>query len=382
LKSGGVIVSAAKQPSGRHLYVRTKDVTVSVIGTVFLVSAEEQGSRVAVIEGEVRVQQGAAEKRLRSGDELATNPKMESLPVKEEIAWSRHAEAHFALLQQTVPLGPAEPRATFAVASIRPRGSSGGGGRGLGTSAPPACGGSPPQIDPGRFAVTNVTLYRLITMAYGKACGVAELVTEVDLIGGGPDWIRSEKFDVEATMPEGAPAYSRQQLSDGKAPKLQEMLQSLLADRFKLTLRRDTKNATVYLLTVAPRGPKLTTSTENEAPGAGLSTGLNPNSGIVGTRITGRKASMSALAQQLGIVTVRPVLDRTGITGEFTYNFEFAPLDGGPGVADMRASGRWPFLSSPSLFEAIEEQLGLKLEAGRAPVEVLVVDHAERPTEN
>jgi hypothetical protein len=80
---------------------QTKDVTVSVVGTVFLVNAEEEGSQVAVIEGEVRVQHGAAERKLRPGEQVATGPSMEPQPVKEEISWSRNAEAHAVLLAQS-----------------------------------------------------------------------------------------------------------------------------------------------------------------------------------------------------------------------------------------------------------------------------------------
>jgi len=110
LGKGGVIVNAARQREGRHLYVQTKDVTVAVVGTVFLVNAEEEGSRVAVIEGEVRVKQGATETKLGPGEQVSTNAKMQSLPIKEEIGWSRQAEAHLALLQtvtaaQLPPIG-------------------------------------------------------------------------------------------------------------------------------------------------------------------------------------------------------------------------------------------------------------------------------------
>src|SRR5262249_46699946 len=104
LGTGSVIVNAAKQAVGRHLYVQTKDVTVSVVGTVFLVNAEEEGSRVAVIEGEVRVQQGPTEKKLSPGEQVATNPSMELPPVREEIAWSRYSAEHLALLQQAQPV--------------------------------------------------------------------------------------------------------------------------------------------------------------------------------------------------------------------------------------------------------------------------------------
>src|SRR5437762_12432440 len=77
-----------------NLYVQTKDMVASVSGAVSLVKAEEQGSRVAAIGGEVLVQQGTTEKRLRPGEQVTTNPKMESLPVKGEVAWSREAVAH------------------------------------------------------------------------------------------------------------------------------------------------------------------------------------------------------------------------------------------------------------------------------------------------
>ena len=99
LTKGSVIVNAAKQHKG-HLYVQTNDVTVSVVGTVFLVDSESEGSRVAVIEGEVHVQHGAAEQRLRRGEQVVTTPFIEPPLLKEEISWSRNAEAHLALLQQ------------------------------------------------------------------------------------------------------------------------------------------------------------------------------------------------------------------------------------------------------------------------------------------
>src|SRR5262249_51870725 len=102
LNNGSVIVNAAKQGAG-HLYVQTKDMTVSVVGTVFLVNAEEEGSRVAVIEGEVHVQQGDAATQLLPGEQVTTSQRMKSIGVKEGISWSHHAEEHLALLQQTAP---------------------------------------------------------------------------------------------------------------------------------------------------------------------------------------------------------------------------------------------------------------------------------------
>src|SRR5262249_45588978 len=159
------IVNAAKQPAGRHLYVHTKDVTVSVVGTVFLVNAEEGGSRVAVLEGEVRVRQGGAEKQLRPGDQVATSPKMPALRVIDEIAWSRQAEAPLSLLRASIALQvPAEPRLAFEEVSIRPRATqSGGKGGVLPGGFTPACYGNP-EIDPARFAIANTTVFQMIML--------------------------------------------------------------------------------------------------------------------------------------------------------------------------------------------------------------------------
>src|SRR5262249_20932605 len=99
LSRGGVIVNAAKQRRS-HLYVQQKDVTLSVRGTVFLVNAEEAGWRVAVIQGEVQVQQGSTSTKLLPGEQVTTNPLMSRHAVKEEISWSRHAVEHLALLEQ------------------------------------------------------------------------------------------------------------------------------------------------------------------------------------------------------------------------------------------------------------------------------------------
>lgn len=97
LDKGTVIVSASKQPRG-HLYVQTKDMTVSVVGTVFVVKAEEFGSRVAVVEGKVEVQQGNTEKQLRASEAVTTSRLMELSSLRKEISWSGRAEEHLAML--------------------------------------------------------------------------------------------------------------------------------------------------------------------------------------------------------------------------------------------------------------------------------------------
>ena len=263
LSNGGIIVNAAKQRSG-HLYVQTNDVTVSVVGTVFLVSAEEKGSRVAVIEGEVRVQQGALDRQVLPGEQVATHP-LEWQPMSEEIGWSRNATAHIALLQKNTPAAgkeSAQPREAFEVVSVRPTATpSGSGGRGGGGGPrrnprplEDACGSDrEPLIDPRRFDASNTTVVQLVIWAYGLDCvpGAAS-----ELLFGAAEWARTEGFDVVATIPEGTPSYTRDQLWSHDAPALQAMLRTMLAERFNLMVHREAKEMSIYVLGVAPGGPR------------------------------------------------------------------------------------------------------------------------------
>lgn len=119
LAGGNIIVTAAKQHNG-HLYVKTRDCVVSVVGTVFSVNAEATGSRVAVIEGEVHVQHGDVSQTLLPGQQVATNTEMKAVPLQSEIGWSQDAVAHVAMLQQaTAPAGPPAP-ATAPAAVANP----------------------------------------------------------------------------------------------------------------------------------------------------------------------------------------------------------------------------------------------------------------------
>lgn len=149
------------------------------------------------------------------------------------------------------------------------------------------------------------------------------------------------------------------------------MLQALLADRFHLRLHREMRQVAAYLLTVGKNGPKF-----KEAAGEGgpLLWGLSrkPN-GDPAVRLTGDKTSMTRLADSLASLTGRPVLDRTGLKGSFDFTMEYA--------SEPDAPGSTPF-SGPSMFSAFQEQLGLKLDAAKAPVEVLVIDSVEKPSAN
>jgi uncharacterized protein (TIGR03435 family) len=433
LRSGGIIVNAAKQRTG-HLTVHTKDVTVSVVGTVFMVNAEDNGSRVMVIEGEVRVQQDATEKTLLPGEQITTGPQTPPAPLEEFLTWSRSAIEHLAQLQQFAVAAPALPpqvtsREAFEAVSIRPstvsaaeagRGAGGGGGvsRRNRRGDDPCSMGGEPVVDPRRFDAINVTVVQLVSWAYGLDCWMNR-GPDV-LFGGPPDWIKKDGFDVMATIPVGAPSYTTPQLRAHEAPVLQRMLQSMLSDRFKLTTRRETREMPVYVLSVPAGAPKYTRVNSpgrwtdlkgnpldkpqvvngipmpgrTEPPADHMSPefsiwveGDDRNLLQLGPwEIHGRRKTVAELARTLSLYTGRPVLDRTKLTGQFNYFFEFAVMECAtcPFTAPSPNSRRpesgtpWP---DRSLFSVLE-QVGLGLKPSREQVEVLVIERVERPTEN
>jgi uncharacterized protein (TIGR03435 family) len=215
--------------------------------------------------------------------------------------------------------------AEFEVASIRP-------------SAPGTRGPTIYNPTPERFAIDGITTKSLIAYAYD--------VREFQ-ISGGPRWLESDQYDIIA-KPQG----------DTNGQRIMAMTRNLLADRFRLKLHRESKEIPVLALAVAKGGPKLQPS---------VAQGLEVRGGE--GRLTARKITMGMMAAQLaGRVLGRPVLDRTGITGEFDIELKWAP-DENPD-------------SGPSIFTALQEQLGLRLEAQRGPVDLLVIDHVERPSAN
>ena len=381
LHFGDIIVNAAKQRTG-HFSVQTKDMTVSVVGTVFVVNAEADGSRVAVLEGKVnvQVQQGSSARTLLAGDQVATNSVLPLPTVTEQIAWSRNAARHRQLLQQSGVVAPAiqaaavsaETRARFETISIRPAASGSPGGRGSGAGGPPRapCAGVDLQVDPRRFSVRNIPLYGLITLAYGKKC-------EPNLQHvGGPPWVRTDGYDVEASIPTGSPGYSAKQLRDGLAPALELMLQAMLADRFQLVIGRDMQETPVYNLVVVTPG-KLMPSADQNPPervipaGPAVFTGPPPTSPTF--ELSG--ALLSDLIQLLRMLGGRPVIDRTGLTGRFDVRVDFPALAGVSGPEAQTGM-------RDQLPARLQDLLGLKLEPARVPMEVLVIERAERPSEN
>jgi uncharacterized protein (TIGR03435 family) len=220
--------------------------------------------------------------------------------------------------------------------------------------------------DAGRVSYSNVTLRNVMTQAYKVK----------DRQISGPDWLDSERYDIVAKIP-----------ADTPKDQVPLMLQTLLAERFKLALHREQKVMPVYALVAGKNGAKLHEAS-SEAGGFRMSMGPK------GRQLTGN-ASISALSDVLSRFMDRPVLDMTGIKGVFEISLEWTPDDSrsaskfglgapGPGRPEVAAEGKaTDSADAPSIFTAVQEKLGLRLEAKKLPIEILVVDHVEKvPTEN
>jgi uncharacterized protein (TIGR03435 family) len=229
---------------------------------------------------------------------------------------------------------PAATARAFEVASVKPNHS--------------VTGNSSIKTAPGgRFTAENVSPRALIQLAFG--------IRDFQLAGG-PGWIGTEKYDVVAKT--GGP---KEMSSD---EELKPPLQALLVDRFMLRFHRQTKQLPVYALVVAGGRPKLTANTATSAtPSTSISSGGDK------LKMEATKSSMARLCNILGRQLDRTVIDKTGLKGEFDFNLEWAPDQ----VVDS---------SGPSIFAALQEQLGLKLQARKGPVEIIVIDRIDRPAAN
>jgi uncharacterized protein (TIGR03435 family) len=286
------------------------------------------------------------------------------------------------------------PPTAFEVASIKP-------------AAPQDMGrmrimmrGGPGTDDPGQITYVNVPLRNIVMNAYG--------VKNFQI--SGPGWLDTGHFDVLAKVPKGA-----------TEEDLKIMLQNLLAERFQLKLHREKKELPIYALVVARNGPKLKESAEDTPAAADAPAPPPPSGGRVTVgkdgfpqmprggrggmmmminngrlRLAGYKQSISAMTDMLSNQVGRPVVDQTGLTGKYDFSLEFAPEEGqmmrgpmgampppppgaGPGPADSAPDSPAP----ANLFTALQEQLGLKLEPKKGPVDFLVIDHIEKtPSEN
>jgi len=237
----------------------------------------------------------------------------------------------------------------FDVASIKP--------------TPPGAGGRWIRMQSTHeFAAKNHALKTLVAAAYNL---------NPRAISGGPAWVDSDRFDIVAKAPSAVRPNLDEQMS---------MLRKLLADRFQLTFHREQKELRIYALTVAKGGPKLKESAVS--PDA-LPEGPPPLIFVVSpqlVRLPGRYATMADLASVMQRAALDyPVVDKTGLSARYDFDLEFTPDEtvfGGAGGGASDDSAK------PGLFAAISQQLGLRLEAVRGPVEALVIDHVERPSEN
>jgi len=259
-------------------------------------------------------------------------------------------------LRAQSPATPLDPTLTFEVASIRQN-----------TSAET---GAEMRVEPsGQITIRNYTLFHIVRNAYG--------VQPFQIVPGDrmPDWFDRDRWDIIAKPPA---AYEREEQRIA-------MLQNLLAARYKAVVKRETRELPVYALVLARTdgrlGPQLRpASGECEAARAARASGAPPPAierGFCGTRAGAGNVSTSGVpladfARNLAPLTGRFVVDRTGLSGRFDLDLKWTP-DQGAGAPNS------PQTDGTSLFTAIEEQLGLRLDAQRAPVDVIVVESAERP---
>jgi uncharacterized protein (TIGR03435 family) len=182
-------------------------------------------------------------------------------------------------------------------------------------------------------------------------------------VSGGPSWMSSEKYAVVAKA--AGPSSLRE---------LQQMTRSLLADRLKLTIHRETKELPVLALVVGNKGPKLPPTKFESDDDSRISIRSTPS----GPHLTAQRTRMDAFVIQLmgNTGTDRIVVDRTGLTGVYDFNLDWVP----DRLSGRSGDGSEP--SGPTIFTALQEQLGLKLESTKAPVEVVVIDHVEKPSDN
>jgi uncharacterized protein (TIGR03435 family) len=218
----------------------------------------------------------------------------------------------------------------------------------------------------GSFVANGVTLERLIQLAYH---------VQAAQISGAHDFLNKTKFDIEAKLDPSFVAAMLQQVSNGKNFDAQTMLKSLLANRFKLVTHSEAQTLPAYDLVIDENGAKLQPSA-NEPRMIHLGRGELTSSG----------APLELLAAQLSARLGRPVVDKTGLKGNYAFNLHWTPdpseeenlKQSGELVAPEPAADS----NGPSLLTALQEQLGLKLQPQAEPVQVLVIDHAEQPSEN
>lgn len=244
-----------------------------------------------------------------------------------------------SLTPRWIAFAQQEPPPAFEIVSVKPDGPSDKPGS--------------MHVEPGRLNLDEVTVRMIIQQAYA--------ISGYRLYGG-PSWLDSVRYSVAAKAADNAGGPTLDQM--------RPMLQTLLKDRFLLAVHREEKELPLYRLVVSRNGPRLRESAVSGAPQSRMGTG----------QITDEKANMDTLASQLGQQLGRFVSNQTGLRGDFNFHVEWAP---DPGQNQGGESDTPPpaGVDGPSIFTALQD-LGLKLESGKGPVEVLVIDHVEKPDAN
>jgi uncharacterized protein (TIGR03435 family) len=264
---------------------------------------------------------------------------------------------------QATPANPSDFK--FEVASIKPTQTPDGGWYLNGTND--------------GIKGQNVPLEYLIRQAFG--------IYEEYRYSGGPKWLSSDCYDLEAKMESSVADAFRKLPRAQRALAEQHMLQALLEERFNLKVHRETKEFTVYFLVVAKNGPKLQESRPNpDDPNAPK--GAVWHESMKGGLITlpAQLVPIEQLASRLSRIVGREVLDKTGLAGTYDFTLRYAPdlvaLPPSAGGSEGQPAALAADPNGVSIFTALQEQLGLKLEPGKGPVEIIVIDRVERASGN
>jgi uncharacterized protein (TIGR03435 family) len=210
------------------------------------------------------------------------------------------------------------------------------------------------------FSTSGMTIPVLLQSAFN-------LKTRDQIIGL-PSWAASDSFDIEAKMDADTAAALQKLPKEERRPARQQMMQALLADRFQLKVHHESRELPIYNLVAAKSGVKMKSSTSDSS-----------GSSMSDKSFTAHGLPLEAIVFYFSNIVGRQVVDKTGLTGNYDFTLTWTPDEM---RAPSDASAATAADSGPSIFSAIEEQLGLKLVSAKGPVDVIVVDHVERPSEN
>jgi uncharacterized protein (TIGR03435 family) len=272
---------------------------------------------------------------------------------------------------QSQSAGAAPRPYTWDVVSVKP---STGAGRGGSSNMPDG------------FSMHGGVLTGLIFSAYG--------LKYPEQLVGAPGWLASDKFDVDVKMDSSVMDELDKMSPDDRLAARHQMTQALLADRFKLVIHHETRELQVYTLTIAKSGLKMKEAKAGDTyPNGFKGIGGSGGGGMLfqaapsGVMITAQGAPLSVFIPTISRELNRIVLDKTGLTGNYDFTFQYTPENFRPRTDLTEPSPSSGMVLPPdfgviSIFTAVQEQLGLKLESVKAPIDVIVIDHMERPSGN